>query len=151
MSSVRYYGNQEAPLLWSNVSTVNLHKSVISDNPTPLCSDWDSVASRSLTPPWVPRLISTREVGVHYQEPIICAGEQYTAGNDPLPIFTFRAAPSSLSRACVRRQQFFGVLKGCAPIVTLEEVACHVPTRQKSLKELSRWVMRAFNRPVRSV
>ena len=99
------------------------------------------------------RLISTRR----YQEPIICAGYQYTAGDDPLPSFTFRAAPSSLSRACGRRQQAFRVLEGCAPRVIwvdgpsyVEEVASHASTRQRSLKALSRWVMRALNHPVRS-
>jgi hypothetical protein len=106
----------------------------------------------------MPRLISTRQAGVYYREPIICPGDQYTSGDDPLPNFTFRAAPSSLSRACGRRQQVFGALEGCAPLVTwvagfsyVEEVACHAPTRQGSSKRLSRWVMKLMRaRPVRS-
>ena len=129
----------------------------ISTNPIPSCSNWSSVASRSLTPPWVPRLIPTRQLGVRYREPIICAGDQYTAGEDPLPSFTFRAAPSSLPRACRRRQQVFGALEGCAPFVRwvdgsryVEEVACHTPSRQRGLKALSRWVTRILDRPVRS-
>jgi hypothetical protein len=118
----------------------------------PLFSDWISVASRSLTPPWVPHLVSTRLVGVHYEEPIVCAGERYIDYGDPLPTFTFRAAPCSLSRACERRQQDFSVLEGSAPLVSWVEGSGHMeemaPTRQKSLKSLSRWVMRTLNRPV---
>ncbi|KAN0124444.1 Protein kinase-like domain containing protein [Russula decolorans] len=120
--------------------------------------DWARISSRSLTPPWVPH-ISTRQVWV---QPIICSGDEYTAGYDPLPSFTFRAASSSLSRVCGRRQQVFGVLEGCAPLVTwvdgsnyVEEVVSQAPPRQRSLKTVSRWVMkswvmRALSHPVRS-
>lgn len=119
--------------------------------------DWASIASRSLRPPWVPRLISAHQAGMHYREPIICAGDQYTVDDDPLPSFAFHAAPSSLSRACGRRQQVFGVLGGCAPLVSwvdgssyVEEVTYHAPTRQRRLKGLSSWVMKAWKYPVRS-
>ena len=118
------------------------------------CSDWNSVASRSLTPPWVPRLVSTRLLGVRYQEPIVLAGDRYTASDDPLPNFSFRAAPSSLSRACGRRQEVFGVLEGYAPFVSWVDGSLYggksTSTQRKSIRILSRWVMRAFNRPVRS-
>ena len=92
----------------------------------------------------MPRLFSSRRLGVHYPEPIVYAGDPYTAGDDPLPDFTFRAAPTSLSRACERRQQIFGVLEGCAPVVTL------VDRPYARRKGLSRWVMSALKRPVRS-
>ncbi|KAI9452989.1 kinase-like domain-containing protein [Russula earlei] len=80
--------------------------------------DWTSVASRSLTPPWIPRLISTRQVGVHFQQPVVYAGEQYAPSDDPLPSFAFRVEPSSLSFACARRQLAFALLDGCAPLVS---------------------------------
>ncbi|KAH9989411.1 kinase-like domain-containing protein [Russula compacta] len=119
--------------------------------------DWTRVASRSLTPPWMPRLISTSQVGVRFQEPTVYAGERYSVGEDPLPTFPFRAEPSSLSRACDRRQKVFGVLNGCAPLVSwvdgynyVEDVACRGLRGQKSSKTLSRWVKRALNRPVRT-
>jgi hypothetical protein len=127
------------------------------------CSNWDSVASRSLTPPWVPRLISTRLVGVHFQEPVMCSGDRYTAGDDPLPNFAFRTAPSSLSSASTRRQQVFNALDGCAPLVSwvdgsswagpceCEESVRRTSERQGNLKTFSRWVKRALIRPVRSV
>jgi len=105
----------------------------------------------------VPRLVSTRAVGVHFREPIVYAGEQYTADDDPLPTFASRVETNSLSRACVHRQQVFGVLDGCAPLVSWIDgssyvgvVVCHTPERQGSLKTLSRWVKKALNRPVRS-
>jgi hypothetical protein len=105
----------------------------------------------------VPRLVSTRRVGVHFREPVILAGEEYAARDDPLPAFAYRAEPSSLSRACERRQQVFAVLDGCAPLVLwidgsswVETSACRAPERQRSLKTLSRWVKRALVRPVRA-
>ncbi|KAI0301915.1 hypothetical protein B0F90DRAFT_1716350 [Multifurca ochricompacta] len=122
--------------------------------------DWSGVVSRSLTPPWVPHLISTRLAGVHFQEPVLCAGERYSIVNDPLPGFTFRVAPSSVSSASKRRQEIFGVLDGCAPLIswvegssrasTREPIAYRASERQGSLKIFSRWVRRALNRPVRS-
>jgi hypothetical protein len=122
-----------------------------------VCSDWTSVASRSLTPPWVPRLLSSRRLCVHYIEVDIYPGEQYTSGNDPLPAFTFRADSNSVSRACIRRQQVFGVLDGSAPVVSwvdgstcVGEFIRRTPERQRSLKTLSRWVKRALKCPVRS-
>jgi serine/threonine protein kinase len=125
-------------------------------------SNWDSVASRSLTPPWVPRLMSTRFAGVHFQEPIMYSGDRYTASDDPLPNFAFRVAPSSLSSASTRRQQVFNALDGCAPLVSwvdgsswvgpceCEESSRHISERQGNLKTFSRWVKRALIRPVRS-
>lgn len=122
-----------------------------------VCSDWTRVASRSLTPPWVPRLISTRQVGIHFQEPTVYAGERYSVGEDPLPTFVFRVEPNSLSSACERRQRVFGKLDGCAPLVSwvdgyscVEDVACRVLGCQKRSKTLSRWLKRALNRPIRS-
>ncbi|KAI0302995.1 kinase-like domain-containing protein [Russula brevipes] len=109
--------------------------------------DWAGVASRSLPPPWVPRLISTRLIGVHFQEPIVIPGERYSAGDDPLPSFAFRVEFTSLSRACGRRQQVFGVLDGCAPLISwvdgsscAREVVCRASGRQRRLKTLSRWI-----------
>jgi hypothetical protein len=123
----------------------------------PVCSDWSNVASRSLTPPWVPRLLSSRKLCVHYREADVYLGKQYTSDNDPLPAFTFRADSDSVSRACIRRQQVFGVLDGCAPVVFWVDGSAYVgdvihrtPERQISLKTLSRWVKRVLNRPLRS-
>ena len=122
-----------------------------------VCSDWTHVASRSSTPPLVPRLVSTRQVGVHFRVPEVFYGEQYATCDDPLPTFSYRAETHSLSRACARRQQVFGVLDGCAPLVSwidegtcVGSTACHTPVRQRSLKTLSKWVKRAFIRPMRS-
>ena len=102
----------------------------------------------------MPRLVSTRLLGVRYQEPIVLAGDQYTVGDDPLPSFSFRAEPSSLSRACGRRQEVFGVLEGYAPFVSwVDGSLCGgkpTSSQQKSMRALSRWVKRALHRPVRS-
>ena len=105
----------------------------------------------------MPLLVSTRQVGVHFREPDVYAGEQYAAGDDPLPTFAYRAEHDSLSRACARRQQVFGVLDGCAPLVSwidglscVGSVTCRTSERQGSLKALSRWVKKAFVRPIRS-
>ena len=107
---------------------------------SPLGSDWASVASRSLTPPWVPRLISTHQVGLYHIEPTIFTGDKYTAGDDPFPRFSYRVVSSSLSPACGRRQQVFSIFEGCAPLMSLdagsscvEEVECHSLTRRHSL------------------
>jgi hypothetical protein len=108
----------------------------------------------------VPCLISTRLVGVHFEEAAVCSGERYILANDPLPGFAFRVAPSSLSSASTRRQQVFDTLDGCAPLVSwvdgfsyggiCEANARRASERQGSLKMFSRWVKRALNRPVRS-
>jgi len=117
--------------------------------------DWIRVASRSLTTPWVPLLVSTRQIGVHFERPVVYAGEQYATSEDPLPNFVFRVEPSLLSPACERRQQVFGVLDGCAPLISWvdgyrsEEAMAHAPKRQNSLRSLSKWVKKALNRPVR--
>ncbi|KAI9448418.1 kinase-like domain-containing protein [Lactarius indigo] len=120
--------------------------------------DWTSVASRSLTPPWVPHLISTRVAGVHFEEPVVYVGELYDAVDDPLPDFTFRISTSSISAASKRRQQIFGALGGCAPLISWVdgsscaasrgEIASRVSERQGGLKSLSRWARKALNRPV---
>ena len=124
-------------------------------------SDWSSVASRSLTPPWVPHLISTRVAGVRFEEPVVYSGELYNAVDDPLPDFTFRVATSSVSTASKHRQQIFGVLGGCAPLISWVdgssyagrrgEVTSGVSERQGALKSLSQWARKALYRPVRSV
>ncbi|KAH9065128.1 kinase-like domain-containing protein [Lactarius deliciosus] len=121
--------------------------------------DWTSVASRSLAPPWVPRLISTRVAGVHFEEPDVYVGELYDSVDDPLPGFTFRTPASSVSAASKRRQQIFGTLAGCAPLVSWVDgsscaVACgetvsRVSERQGGLKSISRWARKALNRPGR--
>ncbi|KAF8271659.1 kinase-like domain-containing protein [Lactarius quietus] len=67
--------------------------------------DWTSVASRSLTPPWVPHLVSTRAAGVHFEGPVVYAGELYDSVEDPLPGFTFRTATTSVSAASKHRQR----------------------------------------------
>ena len=61
-----------------------------------------------------------------------------------------------MSPACVRRQQMFGVVGGCAPLVSwVNGTACvggiahSTPERQRSLKTLCRRVKKALNRPVR--
>ncbi|KAI0250576.1 kinase-like domain-containing protein [Lactifluus subvellereus] len=122
--------------------------------------DWSCVASRSMTPPWVPCLTSTRRISVHYEEAVVYSGERYISANDPLPAFAFRVAPSSLSSASTRRQQVFDTLNGCAPHVSwvhgssctgpCKETVRRASERQGSLKTFSRWVKRALNRPVRS-
>jgi len=119
--------------------------------------DWIRAASRSLTAPWVPLLVSTRQVGVHFEQPVVYAGEQYITGEDPLPDFVFQAEPSLLSPACERRQQVFGVLDGSAPLISWADghrceggLAHHVHKRQSSLKLLSKWVKKALNRPRRA-
>lgn len=104
----------------------------------------------------MPLLVSTRYAGVHYEQPVVYVGEPYTTGEDPLPSFVFQAEPSLLSPACERRQQVFGVLDGCAPLISWVHGRCeganahHGPKRQSSLKSLSKWVKRALNRPMRA-
>lgn len=120
--------------------------------------DWNGVASRSLTPPWVPRLVSTRVAGVHYEEPVVYVGEPYDIVDDPFPGFTFRIATDSVSAASKHRQQVFGVLGGCAPLVSWDvglscagargETASHASDRHGSLKSFSRWARKALNRPL---
>ncbi|KAI9466619.1 kinase-like domain-containing protein [Lactarius psammicola] len=118
--------------------------------------DWNSVASRSLTPPWVPHLISTRVAGVHFEEPDVYVGELYDAVDDPLPGFTFRIATSSVSAASKHRQRVFGSLGGCAPLVSwvhggaCGEITSSVSERQGGLKSFSKWARKALNRPMRS-
>ncbi|KAI0276922.1 kinase-like domain-containing protein [Russula aff. rugulosa BPL654] len=80
-------------------------------------NNWERVASRSLKVPWVPRLVSTREAGIGFRKPHIFVGDPYTAGNDPLPSFTFRVASSSLSRSCERRQEVLSKLEGHAALI----------------------------------
>ena len=125
-----------------------------------ILSDWNCVASRSLTPPWVPHLVSTRVAGVHFEEPDVYVGELYDTVDDPLPSFTFRVASSSVSAASKHRQQIFGLLDGCAPLVSWVdgsscteargEIASRVSERQGGLKSFSRWARKALNRPRRS-
>ena len=104
----------------------------------------------------MPRLVSTRQLGVHFRVPEVLSGEQYASCDDPLPTFAYRAEPNSLSLACARRQQVFGVLDGCAPLVSwidgssyVGSTARHTPERQRSLKTLSKWVKGVFIRPMR--
>jgi hypothetical protein len=124
-------------------------------------SNWERVASRSLTPPWVPRLVSTLVIGVHFEEPVMYSGERYTTADDPLPNFAFRVAPDSLSSASSRRQQVLDALDGCAPLVSwVEGFSCARPCgegvrrtceRQVNSKIFSRWVKKVLSRPVLSV
>jgi hypothetical protein len=87
--------------------------------------------------------------------PEVFSGEQFATGDDPLPTFAYRAEANSLPRACARRQQVFGVLNGCAPLISWIDGSSYVESivtleRQRSLKKLSKWVKRAWIRPVRS-
>jgi len=115
--------------------------------------DWTSVASRSLTPPWVPHLVSTRAAGVHFEEPVVYAGELYDSVEDPLPGFTFRTATTSVSAASKHRQQIFGTLGGCAPLISWIDgssygvIAARISARQEGgLKSISRWARKALSR-----
>lgn len=109
----------------------------------------------------MPRLVSTRVVGVHFEEPVMYPGERYTAADDPLPNFAFRVAPDSLSSASSRRQQVLDALDGCAPLVSwvegfsgarpCQESVRRTCERQVNSKAFSRWVKKILNRPVFSV
>jgi serine/threonine protein kinase len=119
--------------------------------------DWDSAASRSLTPPWVPHLVSTRAAGVHFEDAVVYTGETYDVVDDPLPGFTFRVATSSVSAASKHRQQIFRTLDGCAPLISwidgssYEQIAARISARQEGgLKSFSRWARKALHRPIRS-
>ncbi|KAI0269380.1 kinase-like domain-containing protein [Gloeopeniophorella convolvens] len=123
--------------------------------------DWSAAASRSLTPPWIPLLVSTRLAGVHFIPPDVSAGERYTATADPCTDFSFRASASAVSAASVRRQNAFRHLEGTAPLISWAEgSSCPVAEpcrltrraseRQVNLKAFSKWVKRALSRPVRS-
>ena len=122
-----------------------------------ILSDWDSVASRSLTPPWVPHLVSTRAAGVRFEEPAVYSGELYDVVDDPLPDFTFRVAADSVSAASKHRQQIFRTLDGCAPLISWIDgssygrISARISARQEGgLKSLSRWAKKALHRPIRS-
>jgi hypothetical protein len=122
-----------------------------------IISDWDSAASRSLTPPWVPHLVSTRAAGVHFEDAVVYTGETYDVVDDPLPGFTFRVATSSVSAASKHRQQIFRTLDGCAPLISwidgssYEQIAARISARQEGgLKSFSRWARKALHRPIRS-
>ena len=112
-------------------------------------SDWNSVASRSLTPPWVPQLGSARVAGV---EAVVYAGELYDAVDDPLPDFTFRIAANSVSAASKRRQQVLSALGGCAPDISWVVGSSCVGRRgdMTRVTSFSRWARKALYRPVRS-
>ena len=122
-----------------------------------ILSNWDSVASRSLTPPWVPHLVSTHTAGVRFEEPVVYSGELYDVVDDPLPGFTFRVAASSVSPASKHRQQIFRTLDGCAPLISWIDgssygrISARMSARQEGgLKSLSRWARKALHRPIRS-
>ncbi|KAH9054166.1 kinase-like domain-containing protein [Lactarius vividus] len=78
--------------------------------------NWDAILKRTSRPPWVPNVISGRDVGPLY--PTFAPGQPYGAENDPMRGLSFRFSPVALTPACQRHQRLFFSLGAALPVVS---------------------------------
>ncbi|KAI0269370.1 kinase-like domain-containing protein [Gloeopeniophorella convolvens] len=81
--------------------------------------NWHVLATRSVTPPWVPCIVRdiSAECDFIFEFPMLKAGRPYGRESDPISGLSFRFAPTSMTHACQRRQYLLYSLRGDLPAV----------------------------------